>query len=132
LKEVSPDWEKTGLELKLLQYVLTNIEDSHKGNEAYFRMMLSTWLKSTSEPEDKTVGRLKEALNRTSNNFIASNLLDSLNHGEPIYISGVVTWFAILTNSGGLFKPHTHSMSIYHDSNYSCFNSIQLLALEPH
>ena len=88
LKEVSPSWNFIGLELQLPLYILKNIADSLallvSGNEAYFREMLSTWLQSISEPEVKTVRRLKEALIRTSNDVAASNLLDEINHGELI------------------------------------------------
>ena len=89
LKEASPDWESIGLELQLPYHTLTNIADNRmlvvQGNEAYFRKMLATWLQSISEPEVKTVRRLKEALIRTSNNVAAINLLDKINHGELKY-----------------------------------------------
>ena len=86
LKEVSPYWKDIGLELCLPLYSLENIEGEPvlivRGNEAFFPKMLSTWLRSTSEKEAKTVGRLKEALVHASCHNIAYNLLDELNSGK--------------------------------------------------
>ncbi len=86
MREVSPDWESFGIQLNIQEFVLKNIpsksESKSEGNEGYFREMLSTWLKSVGEDEVKTVKKLKEALHRTSHQYVADELLERLNSGR--------------------------------------------------